>query len=192
LSAVPKSPYTQVASADPTTTGTVKAWSRAPDDRVPPELALAYAEQPEQRVAAIDPPAAMPAVAVAARTVAAPPLTPQIGTTIAVKRTANQATSTIYTATAKLASIVKAGAQFDNPWLRAMVLSPNVRRYLTAVALGDRDYRTLAPLMVKPKTSVMMTFSADPNLGLDHDHFGGSAIVFVSTVSYSTHTASLQ
>jgi hypothetical protein len=38
-----------------------------------------------------------------------------------------------------------------------------------------------------------MTFSPDPNPGLEHDHFSGSAIVFVSTVSYySTHTASLQ
>jgi len=38
----------------------------------------------------------------------------------------------------------------------------------------------------------MMTFASDPNLGLSEDHFSGSAIVFVSTISYPTRTASLQ
>jgi hypothetical protein len=38
----------------------------------------------------------------------------------------------------------------------------------------------------------MMTFSPDPNPGLDNEHFTGAAIVFVSTVSYTTRTASLQ
>jgi hypothetical protein len=37
----------------------------------------------------------------------------------------------------------------------------------------------------------MMTFAVEPNPGLDHDHFSGSAIVFVSTVTYPTRTASL-
>jgi hypothetical protein len=47
-------------------------------------------------------------------------------------------------------------------------------------------------MMVKPSNSVMMTFADDPNPGLHHDHFSGAAIVFVSTVNYPTHTASLQ
>jgi hypothetical protein len=38
----------------------------------------------------------------------------------------------------------------------------------------------------------MMMFAADPNPGLDHEHFSGAAIVFVSTVNYPTRTASLQ
>jgi hypothetical protein len=67
-----------------------------------------------------------------------------------------------------------------------------VHRFLTTVALGERDFSSLAALMVKPKNSVMMTFAADPNPGLDHEHFSGAAIVFVSTVSYPTRTASLQ
>ncbi len=71
----------------------------------------------------------------------------------------------------------------DDPWLRAVVLSPSVRRFLTTLALGNRDFASLALLMMKPANSVMMTFSSDPNPGLDHDHFSGSAIVFISTVS---------
>jgi uncharacterized protein YcbK (DUF882 family) len=193
LSTAPAPRGTQVASADPATTGTVNSWSRASDDRVPPELALAYAEQPERLAPSVASPA-MPAVAIAARAVVPQESlpTPQLGTTIAVKRTGDQTASTILTATAKMASVIKAGAQFDNPWLRAMVLSPSVQRFLTTVAIGERDFRSLAPFMVKPASSVMMTFSADPNIGLVHDHFSGSAIVFVSTVSYPTHTASLQ
>ena len=52
--------------------------------------------------------------------------------------------------------------------------------------------RWLASLMIKPHNSVMMTFAADPNPGLAEDRFSGAAIVFVSTVSYPTHTAALQ
>ena len=46
--------------------------------------------------------------------------------------------------------------------------------------------------MVKPANSVMMTFAADPNPGLTHDHFSGSAVVFIPTVSYPLRTALLQ
>ena len=42
------------------------------------------------------------------------------------------------------------------------MLSPSVHRFLTTLALGDRDFRALAALMVKPRSSVMMTFAADP------------------------------
>ena len=66
-----------------------------------------------------------------------------------------------------------------------------LRRFLTAATLGAHDFSILADQMVKPVSSVMMTFAADANPGLDHDHFSGSAIVFVSTVTYPTHTASL-
>ena len=58
--------------------------------------------------------------------------------------------------------------------------------------LGPRDFRGLEPMMQKPASSVMMTFSGDPMPGLEHEHFSGSAIVFVSTVTYTTRTAALQ
>jgi hypothetical protein len=47
-------------------------------------------------------------------------------------------------------------------------------------------------MMVKPSSAVFMTFAADPNPGLQHDHFTGAAIIFIPTVNYPTHTASLQ
>jgi hypothetical protein len=39
-----------------------------------------------------------------------------------------------------------------------------------------RDYHYLSDLMVKPASSVMTPFAADPNPGLTHDHFSGSAV----------------
>ena len=74
----------------------------------------------------------------------------------------------------------------------AIVLSPSVQRFLTTLALGAHDLTTLTALMVKPTSSVVMTFSTDPNPSLS-DHFTGSAVVFLTTVTYPpTHTASLQ
>ncbi len=170
--------FGDVASADPGSTGSIGA----------PDVALAYADRAGGDAAAAAPAgiAALRAAALAAH--AAVP----DDTTIAVKRAANQLASTVMTASTSAMTVIKSGAHFANPWLRAMVLSPSVHRFLTTVALGDRDFRWLASLMIKPHNSVMMTFAADPNPGLAEDRFSGAAIVFVSTVSYPTHTAALQ
>jgi hypothetical protein len=165
-------------------------------DRVPPELALAYATQPEQDGAAAPSPVAnvtraaivprSQPVRLAANLPAPPP-----GTTIAVKRTATQPFSTILAAPTR-GTAPASGARFDNPWLRAVLLSPSVRRYLSTLLLGDPDYRMLAALMQKPASSAMMTFAADPNPGLTADRFSGSAVVFISTVTWGARTASLR
>jgi uncharacterized protein YcbK (DUF882 family) len=185
----------QVASAGADATGSIGPFTSPHDDHAGPGLALAYADQSAGDTAAT------PTGIAALRAAAAPaqqtaPVAGQqaviVGTTIAVKRAANQVASSIMTASASSLAVVKSGTRLDNPWLRAVVLSPSVHRFLTTVALGERDFRSLAELMVKPKNSVMMTFAADPNPGLDHEHFAGAAIVFVSTVSYPTRTASLQ
>jgi len=39
---------------------------------------------------------------------------------------------------------------------------------------------------------VMMTFAADPNPGLTADRFSGSAVVFISTVTWGARTAALR
>jgi uncharacterized protein YcbK (DUF882 family) len=183
LRSIPRPRGTEVASADPGATGTVIAVLGANNpDRVPAQLALAYAEPPA-------PQASSPAAPMGATVARAP--AGQSGTTIAVKRTLEQASSTVMTAGMLSSVAIKVGAHFDNPWVRAIILSPSVHRFLTTLALGARDFRSLATLMLKPASAVMMTFSAEPNPGLEHDHFSGSAIVFVSTVTYPTHTASL-
>jgi uncharacterized protein YcbK (DUF882 family) len=182
-----------VASAD--ITGGLSPWpAAASQDRVPPDLALAYAAQPE-REAPSPSSSALPASATTTLAAAyqARLQPPPAATTIAVKRAADQPASTIVAARPRLSSAAAAppASQFDNPWLSAVMVSPSVSRYLTTLTLGDQDYRTLAPLVQKPDRSVMMTFSADPSPGLTQDHFSGSAIVFVPTVTYQTYTASL-
>jgi len=124
-----------------------------------------------------------------------PPAAPQgaqSGTTVALKRSGNQASSTVMTASSSSVTVVKADPRMGNPWMRAIVLSPSVHRFLTTIALGVGDLRSLAAMMVKPSSAVFITFAADPNPGLDHDRFAGSAIVFLPTVNYPGRAAALQ
>jgi uncharacterized protein YcbK (DUF882 family) len=181
-----------------------------PHQRSGAQVTLAYAEQPPAHPSS----ASSPAVAgVAVLRTTATSAQPQIraeralseehdgsaegaiptGTTIAVKRVAHQAGSVILSATASSVIAIKTGIKLQNPWLRAVLVAPSVHRFLTTLALGAHDFRTLAALMVKPRSSVMMTFAADPNPGLEHERFSGPAVVFVSTISYPTaRTATLQ
>jgi uncharacterized protein YcbK (DUF882 family) len=169
---------TEVASADTGATGSISPFAQ--DDHTAPAVTLAYADPAPTGIDAL-------------RAAAAPvPQGAVNGTTVAVKRVATQVASAIMTASASSVTVIKSGVHLDSPWLRAVVLSPSVHRFLTTMALGERDFRSLAALMVKPANSVMMTFTADPNAGLQHDHFSGAAIVFVSTVTYPTRTASLR
>jgi uncharacterized protein YcbK (DUF882 family) len=86
---------------------------------------------------------------------------------------------------------VKVGDRFDDPWLRALVVAPDLQNYMTVTSFDVPDFRQLRPMMEKPVVSVRMTFSQDPQ-GLATDHFSGSAVVFLSTLAFGTRTASLQ
>ena len=174
-----------MASADPNATGTVGSLPGASDDRVPPQLALAYAEQPDSPSHAI-------AVAARAAVDKAGAVIGESETTVAVKGVNDQPKTSVQKAIQLAVAAVKVSERLDNPWLRAIILSPSVHRFLSTLAFGARDVTYLASLMVKPASSVMMTFTSDPNRGLSQDHFSGSAIVFLSTITYPTRTASLQ
>jgi len=86
------------------------------------------------------------------------------------------------------------GAPADSPWLRAAMLTPSVSGYLTATRVGTIDPRWQQDLLHKPALSVVMTFSADPHLGMVDDRFSGSAVVFLSTTTFTPPqtTASLR
>jgi uncharacterized protein YcbK (DUF882 family) len=179
------------ANGNSDTAGMVGPFGDPRVDRVAPELA--YAEQPhaQSRAVANSIVEIRPATPAGEQTApddqASEPAVPN-GTTIAIKRLANQAASAVMTTGASTIVTVKTGIRLENPWMRAVVLAPSVHRFLTTLALGTRDFRNLAALMVKPRRSVMMTFAADPNPGLDHDRFSGAAVVFVSTVNYPPRT----
>jgi uncharacterized protein YcbK (DUF882 family) len=182
---------TQVASADPNTPIPV-----ANQDRVPTDIALGYAEQPGRTS-----PSAAIAAATAAATRAAPGdaggvmaqnVMGQNGMTLAAKDSLDRPQSSFQRAIQLATAAVKVSQRPDSPWLRAVVLSPSVHRFLTTLALGTRDLTSLSAMMVKPASSVMMTFTNNTTVGPSHDHFSGSAIVFLPTVTYPTRTASLQ
>jgi uncharacterized protein YcbK (DUF882 family) len=185
---------TEIASADPT--GSIPPLSTAQDDRVSPEMALAYAAQArseEPAGARPVPPSTGPEALRAALVRAAAIPAADNATTVAVKRVSGRTASVVFTVSTKKVSPVLADTtRLSDPWLRAILVSPSVNRFLCISTLGVRDFRSLAELMVKPANSVMMTFAADPNPGLEYNRFSGSAVVFTPTVTYTLRTAQLQ
>jgi hypothetical protein len=168
--------------------------------RARPGATLFYAEQPGRQDAAPVAETAPPAAVDSAQGAAPMPQAPA-ATTIVFKRTGDQTYSTIVAAppringdagTALAAPPAPRPHPADDPWLNAVLLSPNIDRYLTTLVLGDPDYRALTPLVEKPANGVLMTFSANPNSGLTTDRFSGSAVVFLPTVTYPADTSSLR
>jgi len=80
------------------------------------------------------------------------------------------------------------GERSDSPWLRAAMLTPSVRSFMTATRVGAVDPRWQYELLHKPSQSLTMTFSADPHLGMVADRFSGSAVVFLATATFSMQT----
>jgi uncharacterized protein YcbK (DUF882 family) len=170
------------SNPDPTATGAIGPF--ATPDRVPPELALAYAAHaadPRQPAVSLGP--AIP------RAVAA-------GTTVALKRTGGAPSVVESAPIAPLAR--KAGGAFKpvqrygDPWLRAVTLTPSVEHTMRATLLGMPDYLGLQPLLRRPSSVVVMTFCADPYLGLTTARFSGPAVVFVATATFANRTAFLR
>ena len=192
MSAAAKSAAARVASADSTSS---TPWP-APD-RAQTGSALSYAPathpaSPSRPATGSAPTASTPS---ATRTAQAAPT--QRDTTVAVKRDAEPpaapvpASTTAQTLAAALAQ-AKAGQQFNDPWMRAMIVAPSAGAFMSTSLLGTTDFRTLSPYLQKPSSSVMMTFANDPYLGMSTQRFAGTAIVFVSTVTFSRRTAALR
>jgi uncharacterized protein YcbK (DUF882 family) len=85
-----------------------------------------------------------------------------------------------------------ASSQMSELWLRAMILAPSATRSLSAALLGDQDMTGMRTHFVKPKTSLAMTFSDDPQMGLICERFTGSATVMLQTTSFGMRTAALR
>jgi uncharacterized protein YcbK (DUF882 family) len=168
----------QTASADADLTGSIGPFER--NDRVAPDVALAYAAQAEHRSALLSTPAA-PIIADARRP--ATVVTQQGAASVAIKP-ATEIASTVRP--------VNAAERLNDPWLRGLVIVPNVQNSMVTTTFGVPDFRSLAPFLQKPVTTVMMTFSGDPHLGMTYDEFTGSAVVFQATVTFGMQTAALQ
>jgi uncharacterized protein YcbK (DUF882 family) len=179
----PAQPRIETASADPNST----PWPMpVRNDPVVPGLALAYAAQsgPEltSRPAGMDTRAApLPAASVPA------------ATSVVVKQPLGKPAQ----APAAPVQVVQAapaqmGQRFDDPWLRAAIVAPDLRNFMTAALWGAPDSRTLRTFMQQPTSSVMMTFSDNPDYGFTAERFSGHAVVFVATVKFNARMAMLQ
>jgi uncharacterized protein YcbK (DUF882 family) len=159
------------------TTASVTAWASNPShkDRVPPDVALAYAAPAPGAIGAARPATAAPMGAIK-------PAAP-----------ANTASATIATRRAAVNSpAAKITPRGFDPWLRGIVMTPSVHHSLSVAVLGTIDARGLQPLMHKPRTALPMVFSNDPTLGLVSLQFTGRAIAFLPTIDVpATRTARL-
>ena len=90
------------------------------------------------------------------------------------------------------AAMTQVSGSLADPWLRAAMLTPSVSDFMSATRLGPVDPRPLHELLHKPSLSLVMTFSADPHLGMVADRFSGQAVVFLATAIFGTQTASLR
>jgi uncharacterized protein YcbK (DUF882 family) len=196
--AVPRPPApipaeTVVASADPDATanltGGIAPWPMPERADMRSSGALAYAD-PTASVMAQARPAPM---GTALARPSAPP-----DTTVALKRVGDRpsviASAPVPAGSATAAAgAPRSGDRFNEPWLRAMIVSPSAQDFMSTSSFGTTDYRSLAPYLRKPTSTVMMTFSNDPQLGMTTRKFSGTAVVFVSTVTFANmRTASLR
>ena len=156
-----------VASADPEPTAGLGASSEFAKDRVPAEIALAYAATP---TAALEPPPRAAPMGVLGAP--APAVAPAVA------------------GPAPVAAF--RGEKIHDPWLRGVVMAPSVQYSMHVSVLGPTDYRTLRPLFAKPSFALAMIFSDDPHFGMNADAFGGAAVAFLPTITFALRTAGLR
>jgi uncharacterized protein YcbK (DUF882 family) len=156
-------------AASPETTGSLPRWPGEPAaEDSPPALALAYAA-PE--------PASFMTRANAA-------VSPHPAASIVHKRPPGRVAATHAPRPARHLD--------DNPWLRGMIAAPSVRTSLAVTVVGRPDYRALARMMLKPKSSITNAFADDPQFGLTSIGFSGPAVGALQMVAFGTMTAQLR
>jgi hypothetical protein len=82
-------------------------------------------------------------------------------------------------------TVLAPGERMDDPWLRSIVIAPSVQDTMRVAVIGPTDYRSLQPLLTKPRAVVAMGFSVDPRVGLVSQSFEGAAVAFVPTVIFT-------
>jgi uncharacterized protein YcbK (DUF882 family) len=169
-----------VAALGPATAASATPWPLA--DRTagePLPSTLAYAAQPTP-IAAARP---LPMGAGTSR-----PATPG-ATSVAAKGGSDQPSAA---QPPKGTSVVRVGDRFNEPWTRAMIVSPSAETFMRTSLFGIPDFRNLRMFMLKPAWTVTMTFSEDPHHGMTTHAFAGSAVTFIMTSSFGARTAALR
>jgi uncharacterized protein YcbK (DUF882 family) len=85
-----------------------------------------------------------------------------------------------------------AAAKGNDVWLRVVMLAPSASSSMFTTVLGDTDMSLMRAYFVKPQAMVAMSFSDDPQLGLQSERFTGSTTARLQTTSFVLQTASLR
>ena len=161
----PPAPVTE----PPETTASITSWlkdAEARADRVPPDLALAYAAN-----AVPDNPRS--SALVPAMGAARPGTTPE--------------------GSSQVARIPpRAGQRFNDPWMRGITLATSIHYEMNVSVYGKLDVRQVRMMMIKPASSVAMGFSRDAYEGMPTLRFAGAAVTFLPTVTFGQRQASLR
>ena len=83
-------------------------------------------------------------------------------------------------------------AHVSDTWMRVVMLAPSATTSMSVTMLGDANMSLLSRHFVKPRTTIVMTFSDDPQMGLMTDAFAGTATAPLATQSFALRTASLR
>jgi uncharacterized protein YcbK (DUF882 family) len=84
-----------------------------------------------------------------------------------------------------------AAAKGNDVWLRVVMLAPSASSSMFTTVLGDTDMSLMRAYFVKPQTTVAMSFSDDPQMGLLSERFTGSTTARLQTTSFVLQTVSL-
>lgn len=168
-----------VASSDPAavTTASIGPFAAPEGYKAirPAEYTLAYSSsQPE----APTPQRAKPAGSIPRQTAVT------ANTTIAAKATATGPSELLSALAPVTPEASHPANRLGTPWLRATMLTPSVESFMNTTLFGAPDFHGLRVFMVKPSALVVMTFAADPNSGMSHSAFSGSAVNFLATTTF--------
>jgi hypothetical protein len=159
----PPAPITEPAE----TTASITTWlkdAEARADRVPPDVALAYAAN---------------AVPENPRSVALTPAMP--------------ATRITPDGTSQVAKIPpRAGQRYNDPWLRGITLATSIHYEMNVSVYGKLDVRQVRMMMIKPAASLAMGFGSDAYEGMQTLKFAGAAVTFLPTIEFGQRQASLR
>ena len=108
-------------------------------------------------------------------------------TTIAAKG-GSSAPTLVVSASPGSHRLTGAEPHFEGPWMRAMILTPSVARFMTTTLYGNPDFRSLQPLLQKPTGMVVMAFTASPQAELSYVRFEGRAVTFLATATFLPHS----
>jgi uncharacterized protein YcbK (DUF882 family) len=189
------------AAGDDDITGGTWPLRAADNDRVPLDIMMSYAAQPQpdhdtmpglrpESIAEAPLRAAPPARAAMLRD--APRMVTRDNVTTVAKKTVVRPAAADPVVRAKPVVAANPGMRYDDPWLRAMILAPSISNGMTATLYGDPDFAELRTLMNKPTSTLVMSFGDEAYPGIAANRFSGDAVVFLTTHVFERRTASLR